>query len=250
MERRKMVNLLVAETSGVDHPAHLREGWIVMKTATEVAQLLEDTVPETAEAAAAEEQTAEEQPQEGDALTAAQARIAELEALLAAAVDEDSEEEEEEDDVAKMLKSAPDALRKAIDDARAEAAAATDELRKERDQRADADAIAKARADYAHLTLDVEAVAPALRRLAEEQPDIAKAITDALAAADAQNESADIFREVGKSTPVEGDAFGQIKGLADGYVTSGAVSTFEQGIAKAATEHPDLYNRYLTEKGR
>ena len=138
MERRKMVNLLVAETSGVDHPAHLREGWIVMKTATEVAQLLEDTVPETAEAAAAEEQTAEEQPQEGDALTAAQARIAELEALLAAAADEDSEEEEE-DDVAKMLKSAPDALRKAIDDARAEAAAATDELRKERDQRADAE---------------------------------------------------------------------------------------------------------------
>ena len=87
-----------------------------------------------------------------------------------------------------------------------------------------------------------------------EKPDgdaaIAKAITDALASANAQNESADIFREVGKSAPADGDAFGQIKGLADGYVTSGDVATFEQGIAKAATDHPDLYNRYLTEKGR
>lgn len=248
MERRKMVNLLVAETSGVDHPAHLREGWIVMKTATEVAQLLEDNVPETAEATAAEEQDAAQPDEAADPaaqLAAAEARIAELEALLA-----QDEDEEEEDDVAKMLKSAPDILRKAIDDARAEAAAATDELRKERDARADADAIAKARTDYAHLSLDVEAVAPALRRLTATQPDIAKAITDALASANAQNESADIFREVGKSAPADGDAFGQIKGLADGYVTSGAVSTFEQGIAKAATEHPDLYNRYLTEKGR
>ena len=86
MERRKMVNLLVAETSGVDHPAHLREGWIVMKTATEVAQLLEDNVPETAEATAAEEQDAAQPDEAADPaaqLAAAEARIAELEALLA-----------------------------------------------------------------------------------------------------------------------------------------------------------------------
>ena len=36
MERRrtrKMVNLAIEETSGVDHPAHLAEGWLVMKAA-------------------------------------------------------------------------------------------------------------------------------------------------------------------------------------------------------------------------
>ena len=30
---RKMVNLSIEETSGVDHPAHLHEGWLVMKAA-------------------------------------------------------------------------------------------------------------------------------------------------------------------------------------------------------------------------
>ncbi len=32
---RKMVNLSIEETSGVDHPAHLHEGWLVMKSASE-----------------------------------------------------------------------------------------------------------------------------------------------------------------------------------------------------------------------
>ena len=32
-KKRKMVALKVLETSGVDHPAHLEEGWIVMKSA-------------------------------------------------------------------------------------------------------------------------------------------------------------------------------------------------------------------------
>lgn len=31
--QRKLVNLDVAETSGVDRPAHLHEGWVVMKAA-------------------------------------------------------------------------------------------------------------------------------------------------------------------------------------------------------------------------
>ena len=34
---RKMVNLSIEETSGVDHPAHLHEGWLVMKAASEDA---------------------------------------------------------------------------------------------------------------------------------------------------------------------------------------------------------------------
>ena len=31
---RKLVKLSIKETSGVDHPAHLHDGWVVMKSAT------------------------------------------------------------------------------------------------------------------------------------------------------------------------------------------------------------------------
>lgn len=39
MGARKMVKLKVDETSGVDHPAHLEEGWIVMKAANKGANV-------------------------------------------------------------------------------------------------------------------------------------------------------------------------------------------------------------------
>ena len=45
---RKMVNLAIEETSGVDHPAHLHEGWLVMKSAdeSEVQRVLDETLTE------------------------------------------------------------------------------------------------------------------------------------------------------------------------------------------------------------
>ena len=43
-----MVNLAIEETSGVDHPAHLHEGWLVMKSAdeSEVQRVLDETLTE------------------------------------------------------------------------------------------------------------------------------------------------------------------------------------------------------------
>jgi hypothetical protein len=45
---RKMVNLAIEETSGVDHPAHLHEGWLVMKSAeeSEVQRVLDESLTE------------------------------------------------------------------------------------------------------------------------------------------------------------------------------------------------------------
>ena len=43
-KKRKMVALKVLETSGVDHPAHLEEGWIVMKSATKEANVSEEVL--------------------------------------------------------------------------------------------------------------------------------------------------------------------------------------------------------------
>jgi len=45
---RKLVRLNIQETSGVDHPAHLTEGWVVMKSAnpTDVTAVLDELRPE------------------------------------------------------------------------------------------------------------------------------------------------------------------------------------------------------------
>lgn len=273
----KMVNLSIEETSGVDHPAHLHEGWMVIKAANpnEVSEIVaslvakhdetnteasdtgsdlegnkEESMPdqETSAEVAVEETVApvaEETPAEApveDAAPAAEATEAPAEEAPAS-----------EDDV---LKSAPEAvrnmveaLRKSADDAAARAVAAEAELQKSRDAAADAEAIEKAKA-WSHLSLDAEVLGKALRRLASVDEDLAKSIEEVLSSVNAQAESANIFAEIGKSAaPVEGvTAIDRISALAKSAVAAGEAKTFEQAFANVAGSNPDLYNQYLTEK--
>ena len=271
----KMTELIIEETSGVDHPAHLHEGWLVIKasSAQSVADVLDalpeplgesmadDTTEVTAETdlevtlAADEDVTAAddmetESKQVEEELAMAQARIAELEARIAE-LEGGSEEpvEEAADDLVALAKSAPEPIRKALEDMAKAKSAAEDALRKEREDRADADAIVKARDTYKHLTLDPEKVGPALRRLAAIDADLAKSVEDALTSADAQNESADIFTEVGKGYVPSGDAINKMTSLAKAAVAEGKAATVEQAMAQVATENPALYNDYLSERG-
>ena len=129
IKQKKMVALKVLETSGVDHPAHLEEGWIVMKNA---GTQTEETVIEETETM---EQGLEEAYIE---------RVVELEKALAASTEElsdlkkmhdgkgakayggketdaeEDEEEEEESDEAIMkslLKSVPAPVREMLEKA-------------------------------------------------------------------------------------------------------------------------------------
>lgn len=269
----KMTELVIEETSGVDHPAHLHEGWLVIKASSteSVADVLaalpeplgesmsddptEVTIETDSEVTlAAEEEVAEgmepESKQMEEELAMAQARIAELEARISELEGSEKEEmmEEATDPVA-LAKSAPEPIRKAMEELAKAKAEAETALAKEREDRADADAIAKARDTFKHLALDAEKVGPALRRLAAIDADLAKSVEDALAAADAQNESADIFTEVGKGYVPSGDAIQKMTSLAKAAVSEGKAATVEQAMAQVATENPALYNDYLTEKG-
>jgi chromosome segregation ATPase len=273
----KMTELIIEETSGVDHPAHLHEGWLVIKASNTqtVADVL-DALPEplgesmandptevvTAETdsevlLAAEDEKSEgmepENKQMEEELAMAQARIVELESRIAelegAANAEVVEESAEEDDAVALAKSAPEPIRKAMEELAKAKAEAEDALAKEREDRADTDAIAKARDTFKHLNLDPEKVGPALRRLAVIDTDLAKSVEDALIAADAQNESADIFTEVGKGYVPSGDAIDKMTSLAKAAVSEGKAATVEQAMAQVAMENPALYNDYLTEKG-
>ena len=250
----KLINLAIEETSGVDHPAHLREGWMVMKsTAADVNATLDEIKAAAGSPNPQENRMSDEitevvaDPAE---LAKANERIAELEAALAATGDAVAPAEDD------LMKSVPEPVRKMIAEqqeavvkAKAEAIEATEALRKARDEQADKDAIAKA-AGWSSLSMDATKVGPALRRLAETDGDLAKAVESVLEAANAQAESAGIFAEIGKAArPDSGDAYGKITTLAKAKVEAGQAPTFEQAFTSVVGENPDLYTQHLSEKG-
>lgn len=338
---RKMVNLAIEETSGVDHPAHLHEGWLVMKAADPVdvdkamdkpmktedgtaypagafayvpdaekpstwklrlwespedkvtrrqvgmavaalgegfrGQKVEipaddlasvkskvreawssvheegDDMPPVLKSTDAQEgqmeKSTEERLEESlEALAKAEARIADMEKAVTS---EPAVEASEED----MLKEAPEAVRKAFeaiqkqaDEAVAKAAAAEEALVKERDARADAEAVEKAAKAFSHLGMDPEVVGPALRRLAVADESLAKAVETALTAADAKVDSADIFTEIGRTAPNTGSAFHKAESMAKAAVADGKASTVEQAMTDVFLSDPALYTEYLAEK--
>jgi hypothetical protein len=261
---RKMVNLAIEETSGVDHPAHLHEGWLVMKSASEseVQRVLdksltkEDSTMEDMKTTEATEVKVEKTVEEE--LAMAQARIAELEAKLAEkeqkpevevemAMNEDSmEPKKEEED---YMKSAPTSVVKMITDLKKQAEEATAELRKEREARADAQSVEKAKG-WANLNLNAEKVGPALRRLSETDSELAKSVEEILSSVNAQAESASIFAEIGKSADFKsGNAYERMTTLAKSAVDEGVAKSMAQAIADVASKNPDLYSQYLSEKG-
>jgi hypothetical protein len=288
---RKMVSLNIQETSGVDHPAHLQEGWLVIKSSdSDVSDLLSDLAKNdndssdrliqdgTEEEPMAQDESTidttvvEADVVEKDALADANAKIKELEMKLGETMkkledtkkmyDEDKKKMfgEDEDKMKKsdsedLIKSAPEAvqviiaeMRKSADEALARATAAEEVLLKERDARADAEAIAKAKG-WSHLPIEAEKIGPALRKLAGIDADLAKSVEDMLNAVEAQAESANIFAEIGKSgTPTSGSAYEQLTSMAKSVSETSGV-TFEQAFANAVSQEPALYSQYLNEKG-
>lgn len=267
---RKMVNLNIEETSGVDYPAHLHDGWLVMKSAdlSEVQTVLESSVSKEDSMSESIESRLDEAL---ELLTKAEERIAELEdgteevakethaskkkKKYMAKEDEamdSSEDEEEEEDVMKSMpepvQKAFETLRKQAEEAQAKADEVTTVLQKEREAHADAEAIEKA-LGWSHLTLNAQEVGPALRRLAQVDEALAKSVTDVLESVNAQAESADIFAEIGRTTGTSGNAFSQLESMAKSAVSEGKASTVEQALADLAVAQPSLYAQYLNEKG-
>jgi len=255
-----MVNLAIEETSGVDHPAHLHEGWLVMKSAdeSEVQRVLDETLTEEDSNMSEDTTTTatDEQVEKAEmTIEEAMKKIAELEATIASSKTEETKsgmeksKSEETSDEADFLKSAPESVVKMIEDFKKQAETATEELRKEREAKADAEAIEKAKG-FSNLNLDAEKVGPALRRLSTVDADLAKSVEEILTSVNAQAESANIFAEIGKSADfTTGDAYGRLTAMAKSAVEEGNAKTFEQAFASAASSNPELYVQYRNEKG-
>lgn len=257
----KMTELSIEETSGVDHPAHLREGWLVMKssdtesTSSVLERIVkENTVPAHPDKDDEKAPTAKEMR---DELDKAYARIDELEKDLSKYSKDVHAEEEDEEMDEEFMKAAPAPVARAFEKARrqatealAKAASAEAALRAERNAKATADAIAKA-SEWSHLSIDPQEFGPMIQRLSEQDAEMAKSVVTVLDSINAQAESANIFAEIGKSAsaPVAGDALGRLSALAKSAVDAGAASTVEQALADIAMKNPDLYMQYLSEKG-
>ena len=281
---RKMVALNIEETSGVDHPAHLHEGWLVIKSEnlTGVDDLLSDlsnntnnsnefqngteeeamseqnNVEVTSEVVSTEEvDKAMHEDKKKMSYDEMMKKIKMLEDELATAKGKlkKSEDDEVVIDTASLVKSAPEPLRKMLEDLEKSAAEATaransaeEVLKAERVARADSESIEKAKA-WKFLGIDAEKIGPALRQLAEINEELAKSFEDALNSVNAQAESANIFAEIGKSsTPTSGSAYEQLTSMAKAVAGTDGV-TFEQAFANAVAKNTDLYNQYLNEKG-
>ena len=252
-----MVALKVLETSGVDHPAHLEEGWIVMKNAGTTEATVDNT-------------EATQEPQIDSALEDAYVdRIIELEKALAASEEhvaeltekakapkveveigeEDDEEDMTEEETMKALvKSLPEPVREMLKKAEDAASKAQEELRKEREARRDEEFVEKA-AGWSHLTIDAKNFGPALRRLTDIDANLAEQVEKALEAVNAQSESAAIFDEIGRgSRPDESNAYAKVQALAKAAKEAGEFATVEQAVAGIIQKNPDLYAAYRNEK--
>lgn len=286
---RKLVRLNIKETSGVDRPAHLHDGWVVMKSATpsEVTAVLDELRPdgEIAKEAEATEEVVEETPEvlEVAEETDEEAEAPEGEIEIEATKSVDSTDEvvptlvskeetmsftpevsapevviiPEAASEADIIKAMPASIRKMLDDSAAtaelalrKAAASEQALLAERDARADEAAVMKA-AQWSHLNIDPTIVGPALRRLAESDGTLANEVVKALDSANAMVETNVVFTEVGSDAPVAADdAFAKMENLAKAAVASGTAASFEAALLAVAQSNPDLYTQYLSEKGR
>lgn len=216
----KLADLMVKETSGVDHPAHLHEGWLVMKSEDLDSALLE--VIQTDEN--------KENPVDLEVTENAQPEVEK-------AVEDESVKKELTD----LRKELSD-LRKQLEDktVESEALKAARELEKAADT---------AKAWAAIPGFDAVEFAPVLCALRAAMPAEAEAIEKVLdASARALSESS-VLAEIGTTAKSENDAWATIQAQAQQMVIDGKASDFAKAVTIIATTNKDLYNQYLTQKG-
>ena len=270
---RKLVGLEVTETSGVDRAAHLHDGFLVMKSAEEekntqnlvlealglrkseedtLSEVVENNELEKAETAMDGENSPEMSLEEE--LKSYKKKYAELEKKMADMMPAETKKSYENlpEEIAKSLDGMPEeqaeVFAKAFIAQQEELAKAKESAAQERDERLDAEAISKSRESFSVLGVDHDTVAPALRRIAAIDENLAKSIETALVSADAQLTEAGLLKEFGTAKAVSSaSVYEEAKTLAKSLVEGGVVKTIEQGIEKVLDSNPELAKRYYKE---
>lgn len=218
----KLVDLDVVETSGVDAPAHLDPGWLVIKNEgaamSEDAPVVEDTMEPTVEEL--------------------NAKIAELEAALAAS---DAPAAEAEESVEELAKAAPEPLAKAFADMseRLEKAEAQLQVARDAEELAKAESFVKS---LDRLALP-DTAAALIKNLRTVAPSLAGDVEGLLTAVNGQTDSAELFKELGSAGATSSsDPYDKWNALAKAKMDAGDATTIQQARSLVALENPDLYN--------
>ena len=232
----KLVDLEIEETSGVDHPAHLYEGWLVRKDATAV---LDEALAEAREDTHDTDQGSETVDLTPTIDTPAEDVVVEEPAPATAPAPVLKGDESASESVTKELAD----LRKAFDDVTAEAAS----LREEREMEKALERVEGWRILPGVVVDDFAPVLRSLRGADREAAAVVEGILDGCAAALSE---AGVLKELGTDLDTSStDAYDQIEALAKSAVEAGRVTSMPEAIGLVATENPDLYTRYRAEAG-
>ena len=232
----KLTELTIKETSGVDHPAHLHEGWMVMKSEEDLDTSLDQVInPDSQENTVELNATPEVEDviEEATEVEAAPEMVTEA-TPVAASVDgpDQTEVQKEITDLRKELELAKEAHRELIEERELEKAAS-------------------AAHQWAILPgLNPVDFAKVLVRLRAADQEVAKEVEAILSASSVALSEAGVFTELGAEGDEDGamDAFGRIEKAAQALVDSGEATSVAKGIALITERNPELYNDYLNEK--
>ena len=232
----KLTELTIKETSGVDHPAHLHEGWMVMKSEEDLDTSLDQVInPDSQENTVELNATPEVEDVIEEATEVEPAPEMETEATpVAASVDgpDETEVQKELTDLRKELDLAKEAHRALAEERELEKAAT-------------------AAHQWAILPgLNPVDFAKVLVRLRAADQEVAKEIEAILSASSVALSEAGVFPELGAAGDEDGAmaAFGRIEKAAQALVDSGEVTSLAKGITLVAERNPSLYNDYINEK--
>jgi len=232
----KLTELTIKETSGVDHPAHLHEGWMVMKSGDDLDSTLDqiiepDSQENTVELNATPE--VEDVIEEATEVEAAPEMETEATPVLASVDGPDQTEVHKElTDLRKQLDMAKEAHRELVEERELEKAAT-------------------AAHQWAILPgLNPVDFAKVLVRLRTADQEIAKEIEAVLSASSVALSEAGVFTELGADSDEDGamDAYGRIEKAAQALVDNGEVSSLAKGITLVAERDPSLYTDYINER--
>lgn len=232
----KLTELTIKETSGVDHPAHLHEGWMVMKAEDDLDISLDQAldIPDSQEITVELEATPEvEVDQIEEATEVAATEEVEATPVLASVDSPDQTEVHKElSDLRKQLDMAKEAHRELVEERELEKAAT-------------------AAHQWAILPgLNPVDFAKVLVRLRAADQEVAKEIEAVLSASSVALSEAGVFTELGAEGDEDGamDAYGRIEKAAQALVDNGEVTSIAKGISVVAERNPSLYNDYINER--
>ena len=226
----KLTELTIKETSGVDHPAHLHEGWMVMKTDDGLDSSLDQIITDKLQENIVELQATPEVEEVMDEVTEELPTVEVTE--VAASVD------------------GPDLVAKELTDLRKEIALVT-EANKALVLERELEKAATSAHQWAILPgLNPIEFAKVLVQLRSLDSKVAETVEEILTKSSVALSEAGVFTELGSDGGEDSsvDAYGQIMAKAHSMVDGGEVSSLSKAISVVAKTEPHLYAEYVAGK--